>query len=165
MCCPGGSTKSATMGCGVPCIVPSCTTSSSRWRGTPPTRLQPHQQGKAIRATPGVSPSAQGTSVRPAVKACCSSSAPSHASKEALHDTPRLPLAPPLPPYRSHRSCRSWLLRIAVSTTRVPSHYVCLLPVLMALVLPTPASFPSASVSSSSVTCLQGLRESSRQAP
>ena len=35
-CCPTGSTTSATMGCGVPAIGPSCTNGNAAWRGTPP---------------------------------------------------------------------------------------------------------------------------------
>ena len=56
MCCPKASTRSGTMGCGVPSIVPSCTNSSSRWRGTHPPRLHSPCTGEPCRPTAGAPP-------------------------------------------------------------------------------------------------------------
>jgi hypothetical protein len=69
---PKASTRSATMGCGVPSIVLSCTNASARWRGTHPSRLPPPRHGSAIRPMAGAPPVAPVSHVRTAAKACWS---------------------------------------------------------------------------------------------
>ena len=67
---PRLTTRSGTMGCGIPSIVPSGTNSSSRSQGTPSHRLQQPLHERAIRPTSGAPLSVPGSHVHTAAKAC-----------------------------------------------------------------------------------------------
>jgi hypothetical protein len=69
-CGPKASTRSGTTGYGAPSLGPSCATSSASWRRTPPPRLRPPRPRRAMPPRPGGHPSARGTRVRPAARAC-----------------------------------------------------------------------------------------------
>ena len=71
-CGPTASTRSGTMGCGVPSLVPSGTNASARWRGPHPSHLPLPLHGSAIRPMAGAHPCAPVRRVRMAAQACWS---------------------------------------------------------------------------------------------
>jgi hypothetical protein len=103
--CPRGATQSATRGCGVLSIVPSCTSSSAASRGTPPPPLRPLPNQRRLRPLPGARPSARGTCVPPAVRAYGSGVVPCPASNGGHQERPS-DLPPGSLQARPHASCR-----------------------------------------------------------
>ena len=89
MCCLRGSTKSATMACGVLSIGLSCTNSSSGSQVTPVPHPSCPLTGRASFQTPRIPPYRRVSSVRTAARACWSSSAYSHNSRGDHHEPQR----------------------------------------------------------------------------
>src|SRR6266511_2335307 len=113
---PKGSTTSATLGCGVHSIVPSCTSSNSAWRGTQPPPLPPRPNPRRMRPMAGARPSERVTCVHPAVRACSSSSACSRGTRGGHHEPQSHRVASPCRHHRGRRFPEPW-----PPTTRVPS--------------------------------------------
>ena len=86
---PQGFHKVRYYGLWSPAIGPSCTNSSSAWRGTPPPPLPPLLNPRRRQPRPGAHPSARVNPVHPAVRACWSSCVPFPDSNGGHHERPR----------------------------------------------------------------------------